>query len=756
MTALVFTRLYPPRPLTPAALEGLLRRLASDPTSAPVVLEARSTRDTTNTPDTGTKLGTGTGASHTSYWLGSLPEHARWLRRTLHDLLPGTLIDTTTDTTAGTTAGTLAGLERVSVQTAARLDVRPPGLALAFDQPEAVSLAILSALNQQLAAGETLVLQVVLGPRRTPRHPHGRLPDPAQPWWQLVARGRQAAPAPVLRQHSERVSRAGMAACVRVGVTAGTSERRGRLLAGLLGGLSTAKAPGVFLSLRREQAHRLNQGAPPRRWEFAPSAVELVGLLGWPLGERDLPGLPPLHPKLLPASATLRVSKAPSERIVGVSNVPGDPTPIPISPGDSLFHLIATGPTGSGKSTALLHLIAADIAARRSVAVIDPKRQLVDDIVDRAVPQERMEDVVILDPSELVVPGFNPLDVGGRDPDVVVDALLAVFAAVFSEGWGPRTQDITHAGLISLARAGVVQQGGGATPYTLLDLPRLFTDAAFRRSVIGHVTADPALGAFWAWYESLQPTAQAAAIAAPSNKWRQYLMRPSVRRILGQPSPRFRLRDIFRDKKIVLVPLNDGLIGPITAQLIGGLVVAELWSATLERAKETAPMRRPASIWIDEVQNYLHLPTSLDDALNASRSMGVSWNLAHQFRAQAPASMLAAIDSNARNKLVFRAGDPKDATAYERMTSDLQARDFLSLGRYEAYATVVADGAQQPWCSLRTQAPPEPTGFGPSIRRTSRETYGGQMPASEPSAESDAPGRTPPTPIGRKRREARS
>lgn len=753
MTALVFVRLYPPRPLTPDALEQLLRRLASDPTSAPVVLEARSTPEREASVGSAT---TGEVSTHISYWLGTQPKHARWLRRTLHDLLPGIIIDND------------PALDRAPMETAARLVIRPPGLALASDQPEAVSLALLSALHQQLAEGECLVLQVVIGPRRTPRHARQRLPDPAQPWWQLLGRGRLPAPASVVRQHGDRVSRPGMSTCIRVGVTARTSERRRRLLTGLLGAASTAKSPGVFVSLRRETADRLNGGHPPRRWGFTPSASELVGLLAWPLGERDLPGLPPLHPKLLPASPTLRAQAArrtaeheagergaANERLVGVSTVPGDPTPIPISPGDSLFHLIATGPTGSGKSTALLHLIRADIHGGRPVAVIDPKQQLIDDIVDRAVPAERMKDIVILDPSDTVVPGLNPLDVGDRDPDVVVDGLLAVFAAVFAEGWGPRTQDITHAGLVSLARTGRDRQARGEAPYTLLDLPRLFTDAPFRRSVIGHVTSDPALGAFWAWYDSLQPGAQAAAIAAPSNKWRQYLMRPSVRRVLGQPEPAFRLRDIFRENKIVLVALNDSMIGPITARLIGGLMVAELWAATLERAGEENPTSRPASVWIDEVQNYLHLPTSLDDALAAARSMGVAWNLAHQFRAQMPPAMLAAVDSNARNKLVFRPNDPKDAAAYDRMATELQPHDFLSLGRYEAYATVVSGSAQQPWCSLRTLPSPEPTGLGPAIRRASRETYGDVAPPSALLDESKASA-TPPTPIGRKRREARS
>ena len=178
----------------------------------------------------------------------------------------------------------------------------------------------------------------------------------------------------------------------------------------------------------------------------------------------------------------------------------------------------------SGKSTVLLNLIAADIAAGRAVLVIDPKWQLIRDIVERAVPEHRVDDVVIIDPADAAatgkVVGFNPLDIGDRDPDVVIDGLIAVLAAVFHDGWGPRTEDILHSALLSLARIGERRR----EPFTLLELPRLLTDERFRASVIGDLMDDPGLGSFWFSYLAMSPGAQAQAIAAPLNKLRQYLL----------------------------------------------------------------------------------------------------------------------------------------------------------------------------------------------------------------------------------------
>jgi type IV secretory pathway TraG/TraD family ATPase VirD4 len=383
------------------------------------------------------------------------------------------------------------------------------------------------------------------------------------------------------------------------------------------------------------------------------------------------------------------------------------------------------------------HLILDDITHDRPSVLVDPKRQLVDHILDR-IPAEKHDSVVVLDAADERPVGFNPLDTQGRNADVVVDGILSSLKAVFADGWGPRTEDLLHAGLLTLARSGETR----GEPHTLLDLPRLLTDAGFRRSVVGAVAGDDALAAFWAGYEELSPGARANIIAAPMNKLRKYVLRKNLAAVLGQPRPRFRLRDVFREGKTVLVPLNDALLGPGAAQLLGSLVVAELWMATLERAGEREPMKRTAAIYIDEVQQFLNLPTSIGDALATSRSYGVSWNLAHQFRAQLPPGMRSAFDANARNKIVFALG-AEDARDLARMAPALEAEDFMALPPYEIYAQVVDQGAPTGWFSARTLPPAKPLGTRDAALRASRDRYGATTPPPATSAEGES---TEPTP----------
>ncbi|EQD44770.1 hypothetical protein B1B_13384, partial [mine drainage metagenome] len=172
------------------------------------------------------------------------------------------------------------------------------------------------------------------------------------------------------------------------------------------------------------------------------------------------------HPR--PLRVPDRVNR--TERLFAVPGAPGPTAPVGIAARDITAHLLAMGPTGVGKSTVLLNLIAADISDGRPVLVIDPKWQLIRDIIERAIPKRRIDDVVVIDPAEATtgkVVGFNPLNVGDRDPDVVIDGLVSVLKEVFHEGWGPRTEDIIHSALLTLARVGATRK----TPFTMLDLP---------------------------------------------------------------------------------------------------------------------------------------------------------------------------------------------------------------------------------------------------------------------------------------------
>jgi len=678
-----FLRLHLPSPLDGQHVAELLGRLAQQDRSTPIVLETRATDS---------------GVAHIMQVNVSAAEDAK---RLLADLIRGTR-----------TSPIIPG-DRLPMEAAGHLMSRPRGLPLRTDVSDATVRAIYSAFGAR-RHGESVVVQVVLGRGHAPNAVPLKITDPSASVWRTLSQGTQHASAEIRSRVRAVAELPSLEIAIRVGATAATPARRKALVLELFGAFTTSQSPGVRLHLVREQPELLNAAAVPSRWPMRLSVSELLPLLGWPIGGDELPGLPAHHPRQLPTPASL----SETENVFAISNASGSARSIGICTAGRMQHLVVTGPTGSGKSMVFASLIAQDIASRRPLVLVDPKRQLVDFICER-VPAQLADRIVIIDAADASPVGFNPLDADGRNKDVVVDGILSALKAVFEDGWGPRTEDLLHAGLLSLATAGEAN----GEPYTLLDLPRLLTDAPFRRSVIGAIISDPTLASFWAGFEELSPGARAQIIAAPMNKLRKFVLRKNLAAVLGQPRPRFRLRDVFRDGKAVLVPLNDALLGPGAAQLLGSLVVAELWMATLERAAEARPLDRPAAIYIDEVQQFLHLPTSIADALATSRSYGVSWNLAHQFRDQLPAQMRAAFDANARNKVVFGLG-PDDARDLAKMAPGLVAEDFMALKPYDVYANVVDDGAPAGWFSARTLAPTAALHDGHIVRQKSRDQWG--------------------------------
>lgn len=723
--SLAFAALHLPRPLDVTAVGNFLTRLASEHTAPPVVLEVRAD------------------AQGVRHLLGARASDLPRLRQLFGDLLPGTVV---------TASKVDAPVLRPEMTATARLRLRPAGLPLRSDAAEATTRALLSALAVHLTGDEAVAVQVVLGPRRSPRLVPRTMNDPGVSWWHLLTKGTRPADAELRSRLKERLGQVGLAATIRLGATGGTPERRRRFVMSLLGALTTAQGPGMHLGLVREPATRFNEARVPRFWPLSLGVSEFVGLLAWPLGDGELPGLPPLHPK--PARAAANVHSG--SRVFAQSSAPGDERLLGIGAKDQTFHAVAYGPSGSGKTNVLLHLILADVEAGRPVVVLDPKRQLIDDILAR-LPEHRTDDVVELNAADTSPVGFNPLDVTGRDPDVVVDGILAVFQAVFADGWGPRTSDIFSAGLRTLARASTPRH-----PATLLDLPRLLTDAAFRRRRVGRVQDDVALAGFWAWYESQSPAAQAAAIAPPLNKLRQFLLRPALIRMLDQRDGKFRLRDVFRENKVVLVPLNEGLIGPGTASLLGSLIIAEVWQATQERASEADVQQRPGVVYVDEAPRFLNLPVSLADALAVSRSLGVGWFLASQFREQFPSALRGAVDINARSKIQF-ATEHGDAQAAAKLAPDLSAEDFMALPRFHTYLNLVADGAPSGWALAKTLPPPPPVHDPEVVQARVRANYapspaeaaGDEATPENPTAtvdEAPAPSKQSER-IGRKRRK---
>ena len=618
------------------------------------------------------------------------------------------------------------GFSRPAVSQAVVVSARPLGALLAAERLAAVVRAVLAALAVT-AEDEELVVQLQLGRRFSPQA-LGRV-EP-QGWLELLG----LVPIPSLSGERGRRMRAQAwrhraAASLRLGVRAASPLRQRVLLQGLLGALRLVEGPGVRLRARTEHPAKLNGVRRPWRAGLELGAGETVAMAGWPVGEGALPATPSAHPRVLPLPQARETQRA---FATGVADQAGER--LGISIGDALYHTVLLGPTGAGKSTALAHLALADIHAGRGVLLIDPKTDLVADILAR-IPEQRRGDVVVIDPTSSRPVGINPLARaqaarsgalsssvvgggvlgGGASPELVADTVLATFKGVFAESWGVRVEQVLSAALVTLART------PGAT---LVDLPLLLTNTAYRQRLIAASGADPlGTGQFWAAYEALSEAQRQQWVGPVLTRLQPFLIRPHLRATLGQAAPSFDLEEVFTRRRIVLVSLNKGVLGAESARLLGSLLVGQLWPLILARAAVEPSRRHVVSVFIDEVQDYLSLPGSLADALAQARSLGAAFHLAHQYRGQLPVALKAGIDTNARNKIIFSLS-AADAAELARQAIGLEAADFQLLPRFGVYARTMHHGRENPWCHATTLPPTPPTQDALALRANSQARYG--------------------------------
>jgi TraM recognition site of TraD and TraG/Helicase HerA, central domain len=398
---------------------------------------------------------------------------------------------------------------------------------------------------------------------------------------------------------------------------------------------------------------------------------------------------------------------------------------------DARQHLHVLGPTGVGKSTLIGRLALSDLEAGRGAVVIDPKGDLIEDLLAR-IPDGRENDVDLLDPLDEAPPGLNVLD--SPDRDLGVDQLVGIFRRVFERDWGARTDDIFRSVLLTLT----------AEPNaTLLDVPKLLGDPRWRAELLAHVDDQAGLGSFWEWYDGLSESVRTQAIGPLLNKLRAFLLRAPVRNILSQTST-IDIPGCLDTGRLLLVKLSKGTLGEDTSRLLGSMVVAKTWQAALARAASAPEQRRDAALYVDEVQNYLTLPTPIPDMLAEARGYRLSLCMAHQHLAQLTPELREGITANAHTKLYFQLSSDDAASLERQVQPELAAHDLAHLPRHTAAARLCHHGQTSRAFTLKTQdLPPATPGRAHSIRTAIRARYHTQR--EQAKAQRDKPRGQPPS-----------
>jgi hypothetical protein len=387
-----------------------------------------------------------------------------------------------------------------------------------------------------------------------------------------------------------------------------------------------------------------------------------------------------------------------------------------LSLGDSRLHLHLLGATGTGKTTVLLNLAAQDIAAGRGLAVLDPKGDLIAALLER-IPAQRVGDVVLISPDESDTSiGINPLELWpGSDRDLVAENALTIFKRIYERYWGPRTDDVLKAALLTL----LMQPDA-----TLADVHALLTDRVRRAAFVKAVDDPLGLGAFWQWFDALSEHQRLEATGPLLNKLRDFLVRPRLRRLLCQRRSRVDVRSVVDEGRILLADLTVGRWGESAAALIGSFLVARIWQAILARSAVRESERRPFYLYLDEFQHFLGIAGPFADALAQARGLGLALTIANQHLAQLTPELRDAVAANARSRMVFQCS-ADDAAYLARELAPLTPSQLLGLGRFEAAARLAVEGRTSAGFTLRTRPPSPLAGVSATaVRSASAQRFG--------------------------------
>lgn len=475
---------------------------------------------------------------------------------------------------------------------------------------------------------------------------------------------------------AEKFSRPLVAAVLRVAGRAETRERAWDIARRLGGALAQFSGANELMPLDAEGYDPFDQEHDmllrrTHRGGMLLSTAELAGLVHVPSSSvrTEQVRASPTKTKAAPASVGA------GEVCLGENVHRGRRTDVLLPLATRLRHTHIIGATGTGKSTLLKSFIRQDLESGRGVGLLDPHGDLAAEVLG-LVPEERLGDVVLFDPSDDEFPvGFNVLRAhSDRERNLLASDLTAIFRR-FSTTWGDQMTAVMSSAVMALLEC----EGGG----TLLDLRRFLVDREFRETKLATVQ-DPLLLSFW---REEFPRLPGAKSQLPIITRLDTFLRPkSIRNMVAQNQSRLDLRRLMDSGGIFIAKLSQGAIGEENAHLLGSLLVAKLHQLAMSREQVPERQRSPFLLYMDEFQHFV--TPSLTGLLTGARKYGVGLVLAHQeLRQLGDAEIRGAVLANPATRICFRLGD-EDARLLATGFASFGPDDLVNLGIGDAVCRV--------------------------------------------------------------------
>ncbi|MCA9933373.1 MAG: ATP-binding protein [Anaerolineales bacterium] len=380
--------------------------------------------------------------------------------------------------------------------------------------------------------------------------------------------------------------------------------------------------------------------------------------------------------------------------LLGDNPCGSDVHPIYLHPMDRTTHMNIIGRTGVGKSTFMHNLIHQDIAAGHGIGVVDPHGELVRDILRCSIPDERMDDVVVLDlANETNPPAINPLYVADGDTNRAAGRIVAILDKV--EGLTPRMTQVLTATLKTVLCD---------TNPTIIDATRLLEDIRYRHQMSARVD-DFVTQSFWKRFDDLSASEQDRWSLPVITRLQMFYDNELMRLMTCRPDG-MNFARLMAQGKIILISLgvDDEVLPDPVKRVLGSILVSQLQIQHLLAAKQQASGKLPYYLYIDEVQNFV--TTSLNKVFEEARKYGLSLTVGNQYLGQLSGPTLESVMNNVGANIAFQLGLDDAKTLSRYLHPEFAAEDLVNLDRFTAAVKTRFRGATLPGFSLNTRPAP--------------------------------------------------
>lgn len=382
---------------------------------------------------------------------------------------------------------------------------------------------------------------------------------------------------------------------------------------------------------------------------------------------------------------------------------------------DRRRHLYVLGKSGVGKSKLLELLVRQDVTYKQGFCFIDPHGDVIDSILD-FIPEERVDDVILIDPSDNEWPvSFNPLQkVPPELKHQMAQGLIEVMEKQFGANWTPRLEHVfrfTTLALLDYPEA------------TMRGMISMLTDRPYRQKVIEYITDDMVKRFFAVEFADWSEKFDTDAIIPLVNKLGQFLSMPMLRNIFAQKENKIDFEEIMNSKKILLINLSKGKLGEENSSFFGSMFITKIKQAGMKRAELTEDKRTDFYLYVDEFHNVV--TASFMNLFSEARKYGLNLTVAHQYTGQLIPAVLDTVLGNVASIIIFRVGGDDAAKMETEMTPVFKAKDMINLATKEFYIKETIDGETYDPFSAETLAvlPPPYRSSKERIKEISRKKY---------------------------------